>query len=102
VNMTWTNLDPLACILYFLKKFSIASKLVCSLCDAVAESLSVATTAVLSANVAVIDSGEAGKSAVYSKYINGSMTLPCGTPALTGKSSVYSVSTFTRKCLLCK
>jgi hypothetical protein len=23
-------------------------------------------------------------------------------PALTGESSVYSVSTFTRKCLLCK
>jgi hypothetical protein len=23
-------------------------------------------------------------------------------PTLTGKNSVYSVSTFTRKCLLCK
>jgi hypothetical protein len=28
--------------------------------------------------------------------------LSWGTAALTGESSVYSVSTFTRKCLLCR
>jgi hypothetical protein len=53
-----------------------------------------ATTAVLLAKVAVVDSGEVGRSAVYSKYSNGPMTLPWGTPALTNDSSVYSVSTF--------
>jgi hypothetical protein len=37
-----------------------------------------ATTAVSSAKVAVVDSGEAGKSAVYSRY-NGLRTLPWGT-----------------------
>jgi hypothetical protein len=45
-----------------------------------------ATTAVSSAEVAVVDCGEVGRSAVYS----GSRILPWGTPALTGDSSVYS------------
>jgi hypothetical protein len=36
-----------------------------------AGSLSVATTAVSSANVAMVDAGEAGRSAVYSRYNNG-------------------------------
>jgi hypothetical protein len=67
-----------------------------------AGSLSVATTAVSLAKVAVVDSGKVGKSAVYSRYNNGPRTLPWGTLALTDDSSVYSVSTFTRKCLLCK
>jgi hypothetical protein len=67
-----------------------------------AESLSKATTAVRLAKVAVVDFGEVGRSAVYSRYNNGPRTLPWGTPALTDDSSVYSVSTFTRKCLLCK
>jgi hypothetical protein len=61
----------------------------------------VATTAV-SSKVAVEDSGEVGRCAVYSSYNNGPRTLPWGTPALIGESSVYPVSTFTRKCLLCK
>jgi hypothetical protein len=60
-----------------------------------------ATTEVLSAKVAVVDSGEVGRPAVYSGY-NNSRTLPWGTPALTDDSCVYSVSTFTRKCLLFK
>jgi hypothetical protein len=60
------------------------------------------TTAVLSAKVAVVDSGEVGRSAVYRRYNNSPRTLPWGTPALTDDSSVYPVSTFTRKCLLCK
>jgi hypothetical protein len=66
-----------------------------------AGSLSV-TTAVSSAKVAVVDSGEVGRSAVYSRYNNGARTLPWGTPALTDVSSVYLVSTFMRKCLLRK
>jgi hypothetical protein len=47
----------------------------------------------------VVDSGEVGRSAVYSKYNNGPRTLSLDTPTL---SDVYSVSTITRKCLLCK
>jgi hypothetical protein len=70
----------------------------CSFFEPVAGSLSVASTAV-SANVAVDDSGEVDRSAVYSKYNNGPRTLPWGMPAFTRESSVYSVSTF---YLLCK
>jgi hypothetical protein len=100
VNVTWIDLDPLAFILHFLKQFWIASTLVCSFCEAIVESLSMATTAVWLAKVAVVDSGEAGKSAAFSRHNNGPRTLPWGTPALTGKSSVYSVSTFTWKCVM--
>jgi hypothetical protein len=67
-----------------------------------AGSLSMATTAVSSAKVAMVDYGEVGRSAVYSRYNIGHRTLPCGTPALTDDSFVYSVSTFMRKYLLCK
>jgi hypothetical protein len=56
VNVTWINLDPLPLILNFLNQFCIASRLVCSLCEAMAGSLTVATTAVSLAKVAVIDS----------------------------------------------
>jgi hypothetical protein len=59
-------------------------------------------TAVSSAKVAVVDSGEVDRSAVYSRYNNGPRTLPWGTPVLTDGSSLDSVSTFMRKCLLCK
>jgi hypothetical protein len=59
------DLDPLALILLFLNQFSIASRLVCSLCDAMATSPPMASTAVLLAKVAVIDSGEVGRSAAY-------------------------------------
>jgi hypothetical protein len=65
-------------------------------------SLSLASSAVTSAKVAVVDSGEVGRSAVYSRYKNDPRILPCGMPALTKGSSVYSVSTFTRKRLLCR
>jgi hypothetical protein len=44
-----------------------------------------AMTAVSSANVAVMESGEVGMSAVYRRYNKGSRTLPWGTPALTEK-----------------
>jgi hypothetical protein len=64
VNVMWIDLDPLAFILHFLNQFWIASRLVCSLCEAMAGSLSVATTAVTSVKVAVVDSGEVGRSSV--------------------------------------
>jgi hypothetical protein len=99
VNVMWINLDLLACILHFLNQFWIASRSVFSFCKAMAGSLSMATTALSSAKVAVVDSGEVGRSAVYN---NGPRTLPWGTPALSDDSSVYSVSTIMRKCLLCK
>jgi hypothetical protein len=60
----------------YLNKFWIASRSVCSFCEAMAESLSLATTAVSSAKVAVVDSGEVGTSAVCSRYNNGPRTLP--------------------------
>jgi hypothetical protein len=41
------------------------------------------TTAVLLAKVAVVDSGEVRRSAVYSRYNNGPRTLPWDTTALT-------------------
>jgi hypothetical protein len=55
----------------------------------------VAMTAVSSAKVAVMESGEVRRSAVYRRYSKGPRTLPWGTPALTGVRSVSSVSTFT-------
>jgi hypothetical protein len=61
-----------------------------------------ATTAVSSAEVAVVGSGEVGRCAVCSRYNSGPRTLPWVTPALIEESAVYSFSTFTRRCLLCK
>jgi hypothetical protein len=46
----------------------------------------VANSAVSSANVAVVDSVEVGRSAVYSRYNSGPRTLPWGTPALAEES----------------
>jgi hypothetical protein len=57
-NVTWINLHPLAFIIHFLNQFWIASRLVCSFCEAMAGSLSTASTAVSSAKVAVVDSDE--------------------------------------------
>jgi hypothetical protein len=76
VNVKWIDLHPLSFILHFLNQFWIASRLVCSFCEAMGGSLSVASTAVSSAKLAVVDSGEAGRSAVYSKYNSGPRTLP--------------------------
>jgi hypothetical protein len=50
----------------------------------------------------VVDCGEVGRSAVYNWYNNCHNNTALGYPALTGGSSVYSLSTFTRKCLLCR
>jgi hypothetical protein len=46
------NLDPLAFILHFVNQLCIASKLVCSLREAMAGSLPVAITVMLSSKVA--------------------------------------------------
>jgi ligand-binding sensor protein len=56
-------------------------------------SLSVASSAVSSVNVDVIDSGEVGRSAMYIKYTsnNGLRTLAFGTPTMTGESAVYFI-----------
>jgi hypothetical protein len=83
-------MDPLASVLHFLNQFWIAARLVCSFCEAMAGTLSVASTAVSLVKVAVVDSVEVGRSAVYSKYNNGPRTLPGDTPALTEESSLYS------------
>jgi hypothetical protein len=102
VHVKWADLDSLAFILHFFNHISIASRLFCSYCEAMSGSLSVANTAVSSANVAVVDSVEVGRSAVYSRYNSGPRTLTWSTPAMTGESSVYSDSTLTSKCLPCK
>jgi hypothetical protein len=61
VNVMWIDLDALSFILHFLNQVWIASTtLVCRL----AGSLSVTTTAVSSVKVAVVASGEVGRSAV--------------------------------------
>jgi hypothetical protein len=75
VNVTWIGLDPLAFILHFLNQFCVASRSVSSFSEAMAGSLSVATTAVSCAKVTVVDSGEVGRSAVYSRYNTGPRTL---------------------------
>jgi hypothetical protein len=93
MNATWIDLDLLASILQFLNQFWIAGRLVYNFYEAMAGSLSMASTAVSLAKVAVVDYDEIGRSAVYSRYNNGSRTLPWGMPELTGESSVYSVST---------
>jgi hypothetical protein len=85
------RLGPIGFYSPFLNQFRIAARLVCSLCEAMVGSCSVATTAVSSAKVAVVDPGEVDRSAVYSRYNNCSKTLPWGTPALTGQSPIYSV-----------
>jgi hypothetical protein len=64
-----------------------------------AGTLSMTSTAVSSTKVAVY-SGEVGRSAVYSRYNNCHRALLWCAPALTRESSAYSVSAFTRKCLL--
>jgi hypothetical protein len=54
--------------------------LVCCLCEAMAGSLALATTAVSSAKVGMVEVSEVGRSAVYCRYNNGPMTLPWGMP----------------------
>jgi hypothetical protein len=62
VNVTWTDLRALACIRHFWSQSWIARRWVRSFWEATAGSLSVARTAVSSANVAMVVVGEAGRS----------------------------------------
>jgi hypothetical protein len=55
-----------------------------------------ARTAISYVKVADVASDEVGRSVVNSKYSNGLRTLPLGTPALMGKSSVYLFSALMR------
>jgi hypothetical protein len=77
--------------LNFLNQFWVTAGLACSFYEAMARSLSVATTAVSSEKFSIVDSGELEMTTVYSRYNNGPRTLPWFTPALTGGNSVYSV-----------
>jgi hypothetical protein len=61
------DLDPLAFFFDFASQLCVASKLVCSLLEAMAGSLSVAITAVLSAKVADVVSGEIGRSTLNNR-----------------------------------
>jgi hypothetical protein len=63
VSVMCVDLDPLAFILHYASQLCIANKLVCSLLEAMAGSLSVAITA----KVADVVSDEIGKSAVNSR-----------------------------------
>jgi hypothetical protein len=72
--------------IHFFDHYCIASRLVCSICEAIPGSLSVATTAVSSLDVAAVDSVEVGRSAAYSRCNSGPKTLPWGTRAYTGES----------------
>jgi hypothetical protein len=65
---------PQSCII--LKPVLDYKWLVCSFCEAMVGSLSIASTAVSLVKVAVVDSDEFGMSAVYSKYNSGPRTLP--------------------------
>jgi hypothetical protein len=62
----------------------------------------VAMTAVSLAKVAMMESDEVGRSAVYRRHSQGPRTLPWGTPALTGVRSMSSVLTYTMKWRLDK
>jgi hypothetical protein len=55
LNVAWTDLDSLAFILHLFNHFYIAHRLICSFCEAMSGSLSMASTAVSSANVGVVD-----------------------------------------------
>jgi hypothetical protein len=55
-------------------------------------SLSVANTAVSSANIAVVETVEFGRSAVYSRYNSGLKTPAWGATAFTVKSSLETCS----------
>jgi hypothetical protein len=75
VNVTWTNSFLLPFILCF-NQFWIAARLVGCFCESTAGSLPVSSTVILPSEVAVVDSGVVGRSAVYSRYNDGPRTLP--------------------------
>jgi hypothetical protein len=102
VNVTWTDLRALACICHFWSQSWIARRWVWSFWEATAGSLSVARTAVSSANVAMVVVGEVGRSAVCRRYSSGPRMLPWGMPAWIGDREWSVEAMVTEKCLLCK
>jgi hypothetical protein len=76
VNVTWIDSVSLALIRQFFSQNWIARRAVWSFWEAVAGAVSAAITAVSSAKVAVMESGEVGRSAVYRRYSKGPKTLP--------------------------
>jgi hypothetical protein len=73
----------------------------CVVCEATAGLLSVATTAVSSEGVAVVYSGEVGRSAACRNYNNGLMTLPFGTSVEWGEFCVLAFNLYEEVSLLC-
>jgi hypothetical protein len=67
MNMMCVDLDPLVFILHFASQLCIASKLVCSLREAMAGSMSAAITALSSAKVANVVSSEISRSSVKNR-----------------------------------
>jgi uncharacterized membrane protein YhhN len=76
LDAMWTELDPVTLLLHFLNQFLIAATLLCSFWETMAGSLFVASTALSSIIVSVVDSDVVGRSAVYSKYNNDPLALP--------------------------
>jgi hypothetical protein len=72
-NVTWTDFDSSAFILQLFNNFYNASEFVCSICEAMPGSLSVASTAASSTNVAVVDSVDVCRSVLH---ISGVTTAP--------------------------
>jgi hypothetical protein len=81
------DVDRLGSVRFFpiFKPIWVANRFVWCSCEAMAESLSVAISAVSSAKVAVVDSVEVGRPAMCRRYNNGSGTVLWGTLALTGE-----------------
>jgi hypothetical protein len=67
VDVMYVDLDPVTFIPHFASQLCIASKLICSLLEAIAGSLFVAITAVSSAKVADVVPDEISRSAVNSR-----------------------------------
>jgi hypothetical protein len=77
VNVTWADLDSLPFIFHLYNNFCKASSFVCSFCEAMPGSISVANTALSSAKFAVVHSVETGRSAEYSRYDSCPSSLSC-------------------------
>jgi hypothetical protein len=92
VNVIWVDFSSFAFKRHFASHCCIPVRAVCSLFTAIPGSSWVASTAVTSANVAVIASGGVGRSAVYIRNSSGPRTLPCGTPEETGYYALLSNS----------
>jgi hypothetical protein len=82
-------------MLHLWSQVWIALRWVWSFWEAMAGSLS-------DARIAVVVAGEVGRFAVYMRYRNGPITLPCGTPAWIGDEGCWAEPNLTKKCLFCR